>query len=279
MNGSSDPTVIVLEPGRRDKHYWRDLWHFRELLAIFAWRDITVRYKQTVVGVLWAGLRPLLTMVVFTIVFGEVADLPADGGAPYPVMVFAAMLPWFLMSGIIAGGSGSVVGNASLITRVYFPRVIFPFASAVLPLVDSMISIVLLAILMVWFGHAPSWQILLLPLFFVLAVAVALGPAFFFSALNAKYRDFTFIVPFALQLALYISPVGFSSNVIPDQWRFLYSLNPLVGVVDGFRWSVLGGDTGLYVPGLIVSVVFAGACLWAGLKYFRRAERAFADLL
>lgn len=279
MSDPKDVPTIVLEPGRRDTHYWRDLWEFRELLGIFAWRDITVRYKQTVIGVLWAVVRPLLTMVVFTIVFGEVADLPSEGGAPYPVMVFAAMLPWFLVAGVVGGGSGSVIGNASLVGRVYFPRVIIPVSSAMLPLIDFLIGLLVLALLMVVFGHLPTWKALFLPVFVCLAVAVALGPAFFFAALNAKYRDFTYIVPFVLQLGLYISPIGFSSTVIPDAWRFWYSLNPMVGVIDGFRWSVLGDESTLFLPGVLVSLVFAAACIWAGLRYFRRAERAFADVL
>ena len=271
--------VLVLEAGRAEHHYWGDIWAYRELFAILAWRDVAVRYKQTVVGVLWAVVRPLLTMVVFTIVFGRLAGLPTEGGAPYPMMVFAGMLPWFLFSTILSEASNSLVGNANLVSKVYFPRIIIPSSSAVVALVDFSINLVMLAALMVWFGFAPTWRILFLPAFVALAVMAAIGPALLITALNVKYRDFRFIIPFIVQFGLYISPVGFSSAVVPEQWRFWYSLNPMVGVIDGFRWCVLGGNSALYMPGFLISLGVVAFFLWRGVAYFRRTERTFADLI
>lgn len=271
--------VLVLERGRAERHYWRDLWNYRELFIILAWRDVAVRYKQTVIGVLWAIVRPLLTMVVFTIVFGRLAGLPSDGGAPYPILVTAGMLPWFLFSSILSDASNSLVGNATLVGKVYFPRLIIPSASAVVALIDFAINLVMLAVLMLWFGFAPTWRILFLPLFIALAVLASLGPALLLTALNVKYRDFRYVVPFIVQFGLYVSPVGFSSAVVPDQWRLLYSLNPMVGVIDGFRWCILGGDSALYVPGFLLSLCVVGLFLWLGVSYFRRTERTFADLI
>ena len=276
---SEDRHVLVLEPGRADSHYWRDLWVYRELFAILAWRDVAVRYKQTVIGIAWAVVRPLLTMVVFTIVFGRLAGLPSEGSAPYAIMVFAGLLPWFLFSSILGEASNSLIGNANLIGKVYFPRIIIPAASAAVALVDFAINLVMLAILMAWYGYAPGWQILALPFFAVLAVLASLGPALLITALNVKYRDFRYIVPFIVQLGLYVSPVGFSSAVVPEAWRFWYSLNPVVGVIDGFRWCILGGESALYWPGFLVSLGVVAAFLWWGVSYFRRTEKSFADLI
>lgn len=271
--------VLVLEPGRADKHYWRDLWGYRELFAILAWRDVAVRYKQTVIGVAWAVVRPLLTMVVFTVVFGHLAKLPSPGGTPYPVMVFAGMLPWFLFSNILSEASGSLVSNSNLIGKVYFPRLIIPSASAVVALVDFAINLAILAGLMLWYDYMPGWQIVLLPAFVALAIVASLGPAFLVTALNVRYRDFRYIIPFIVQFGLYISPVGFSSAVVPDQWRFWYSLNPVVGVIDGFRWCLLGGDSDLYLPSFALSLGVVAAFLWLGITYFRRTEKSFADVI
>jgi lipopolysaccharide transport system permease protein len=269
----------VLVPGRAERRYWRDLWAYRELFAILAWRDVSVRYKQTVIGAAWALVRPFLTMVVFTIVFGRLAGLPSEGSAPYPIMVFAGMLPWFLFSSILGDASSSVVGNSNLIGKVYFPRIIIPASSAVVALVDFLINLSMLAVLMAWFGYAPNWTILLLPLFVVLAVLASLGPALFITALNVKYRDFRYIIPFIVQFGLYVSPVGFSSTIIPDEWRFWYSLNPVVGVIDGFRWCILGGESPFYLPGFLLSLAVVALFLWVGISYFRRTERTFADLI
>jgi lipopolysaccharide transport system permease protein len=271
--------VIVLEPGRAEQNYWHDMWHFRELFAILAWRDVSVRYKQTVIGVAWALIRPFLTMVVFTIVFGRLAKLPSDGSAPYPILVFAGMLPWFLFSSILSDASGSLTGNANLISKVYFPRLVIPAASAVVALVDFLVNLAMLAVLMAWYTFLPGWRVLLLPAFVALAVLASLGPALWMTALNVKYRDFRYIIPFIVQFGLYLSPVGFSSSVIPDKWRFWYSLNPAVGVIDGFRWCLLGGQSPLYLPGFLMSLLVVAFFLWFGVRYFRGTERTFADMV
>ncbi len=269
----------VLEAGRADRNYWHDLWHYRELFAMLAWRDISVRYKQTVIGIAWAIIRPLLTMVVFTIIFGNLAKLPSDGAVPYPLLVFAGMLPWFLFSSILSDASNSLVSNANLISKVYFPRLIIPSAAGVVALVDFAINLVILFGLMVWYGFLPNWQIVFLPAFVFLAVIASLGPALFITSLNVKYRDFRFLIPFLVQFGLYVSPVGFSSAVVPEGWRFLYSLNPVVGVIDGFRWCLLGGESHLYVPGFLGSLCVVAAMLWLGIRHFRRTEKTFADLI
>ena len=270
---------LVLEPGRADKRYWHDLWTYRELFAILAWRDVVVRYKQTVIGVAWAMVRPFLAMVVFTVVFGHLAKLPSVGGAPYPVMVFAGMLPWFLFSTVLTEASSSLIGNANLVSKVYFPRLIIPASSAVVALVDFAVNLALLAGIMLWYGYAPGWQILALPGFVVLAMLASLGPAFLVTALNVKFRDFRYIVPFIVQFGLYVSPVGFSSGTVPSQWRFWYSLNPVVGVIDGFRWCVLGGKSPFYLPGFIMSLGVVALFFWLGIIYFRRTEKSFADII
>ena len=271
--------VLILEPGGAERNYWSDLWHYRELFAILAWRDVAVRYKQTVIGVAWALVRPFLTMVVFTVVFGKLAKLPSDGSAPYPVLVFAGMLPWFLFSSILSEASNSLVGNVNLISKVYFPRLIVPASAAVVALVDFSINLVILFGIMAWYGFMPNWQIAFLPPFVVLAVLASMGPALYITALNVKYRDFRYIIPFVVQFGLYVSPVGFSSAVVPDQWRFWYSLNPVVGVIDGFRWCVLGGQSRLYWPGFMASLAVVVFFLWLGIRYFRSTERTFADLV
>jgi lipopolysaccharide transport system permease protein len=275
----SDDRVLVLEPGRAERHYWRDLWAYRELFAILAWRDVAVRYKQTVIGIAWAVVRPFLTMVVFTVVFGRLAKLPSAGGAPYPIMVFAGMLPWFLFSTILGEASSSLIGNVNLVGKVYFPRLIIPASAAVVALVDFSINLAILIGLMAWYDFAPTWRIVLLPGFVGLAMLTSLGPAFLITALNVKYRDFRYIVPFIIQFGLYISPVGFSSAIVPARWHFLYSLNPMVGVIDGFRWCVLGGDSRLYPPGFLLSLGVVAVFLWLGIAYFRRTEKSFADLI
>lgn len=271
--------TIVLTAGSADRHYWSDIWRYRELFAMLAWRDVAVRYKQTVIGVAWAVVRPFASMVIFTFVFGRVAQLPSDGGAPYPLLVFAAMLPWFLFSSILGEASNSVVGNANLVGKVYFPRLIIPASVAVVALVDFGINLLLMFAMMAWFGLSPNWTIVFLPVFILLAVLASLGPALFITALNVKYRDFRYLIPFIVQFGLYISPVGFSSAVVPDRWRLLYSVNPAVGLIDGFRWCLLGGESRLYLPGFLLSLGIIGFLLWFGIRYFRRTERTFADLL
>jgi lipopolysaccharide transport system permease protein len=276
---ASGERLLIIEPGRAERNYWSDLWHYRELFAILAWRDVAVRYKQTVIGVAWAVVRPFLTMVVFTIVFGRLAKLPSDGGVPYPVLVFAGMLPWFLFSSILSEASNSLVGNANLISKVYFPRLIVPASAGVVALVDLAVNLTIFFGIMVWFRFVPNWQIAFLPVFIVVAVLASLGPALLVTSLNVKYRDFRYIIPFLVQFGLYVSPVGFSSSVVPNEWRFWYSLNPVAGVIDGFRWCLLGGESQLYLPGFLASLGVVAFFLWYGIRTFRRTERTFADLV
>jgi len=272
--------VIVIEPGRREIGYWRDLWRYRELFYTLAWRDLSVRYKQTVIGAAWAVIRPFLTMVVFTVVFSRLARLPSDGTAPYPLMVFAGMLPWTFFSSALTDGSNSLIGgNASLISKIYFPRLIVPTATVVVAFVDFLITFALLVGMMVWYRFAPGWQIAALPVFVLLAFCASIGPALWSASLNIKYRDFRYVVPFLVQLGLYVSPVGFSSSIVTPKWRLLYSLNPMVGVIDGFRWCILGGQAHLYLPGLMASIAVTVLLLWVGLHQFRKTERSFAELI
>lgn len=268
---------LILEPGRGMKDYWRDLWSYRELFAFLAWRDITVRYKQTVIGVAWSVIRPVLSMIVFTVIFGKLAKLPS-GGVPYPILVFSAMLPWQFFASALTQSSNSLVGNAQMISKIYFPRLAIPASAIVVSFVDFLISFVILILLMIWYRFAPSWNILILPLFLVLAVGAAMGAGLWLASLTVKYRDFRFIVPFIVQFGLYVSPVGFSSSIVPEEWRLLYSLNPMVGVIDGFRWAILG-NTQLYWPGFVLSVLVVILLLASGLWYFRKTERTFADVI
>lgn len=270
---------IIIEAGRAEKNYWRDLWRYRELFQVLAWRDISVRYKQTIIGVAWALIRPFLTMVVFTIIFGKVAKLPTEGTAPYALLVFAGMLPWTFFSTALAEASNSLIGNANLISKVYFPRLIVPTATVVVALVDFLISFSVLAGMMVWYQFLPGWQILLLPAFILLAFLASLGPGLWITALNVKYRDFRYIIPFLVQFGLYVSPVGFSSSVVPEKWRLLYSLNPMVGVIDGFRWCLLRGESAIYLPGFYMSLGVTVFFLWLGIRQFRKMEKTFADLI
>jgi lipopolysaccharide transport system permease protein len=276
---SPQESVLIIEPGRAEKNYWGDLWRYRELFVVLAWRDISVRYKQTIIGILWALIRPFLTMVVFTVIFGRIAKLPSDGSTPYALLVFAAMLPWSLFSNALSESSGSLISNANLIGKVYFPRLIIPAAAQVTAFIDFLISFVLLIGMMLYYRFAPAPQILLLPLFILLALLASLGPGLWITALNVKYRDFRYIIPFVVQFGLYVSPVGFSSNVVPEKWRLLYSLNPMVGVIDGFRWCILGGDSPIYLPGFLMSLAITAFFLWLGLSHFRKMEKTFADLI
>ena len=271
--------ILILEPGRTEKNYWSDLWRYRELFVILAWRDLSVRYKQTIIGIAWAILRPFLTMLVFTVIFGRVAKLPSDGNAPYALMVFAAMLPWSLFSTSLSEASNSLIVNTNLISKVYFPRLIVPTATIVTAFVDFLISFVILLGLMVYYQFAPGWHMLLLPLFILLTLFASLGPGLWITALNVKYRDFRYIIPFVVQFGLYISPVGFSSSVIPEKWRLTYSLNPMVGVIDGFRWCILGSDSPIYWPGFILSFVIVTFFIWLGVSRFIKMEKTFADLI
>ena len=276
---SEQPHTLIIEPGMAERHYWRDLWRYRELFFVLAWRDVAVRYKQTIIGLAWALIQPLATMVVFTVIFGHIANLPTDGDAPYALMVYAGMLPWQLFSTALTGASGSLIGNANLISKVYFPRLIVPTAAVVVSFVDFLISFVILLGLMLWYRFLPSWQLLTLPIFVVMAFLASLGPGLWITALNVKYRDFRYIIPFIVQFGLYVSPVGFSSSVVPEEWRLLYSLNPVVGVIDGFRWAILGGDSQIFLPGFVLSWAVIAAFLWLGIRQFRKMEKSFADLI
>jgi len=271
--------VVIIEAGRSERHYWLDLWRYRELFRVLAWRDLSVRYKQTIIGVLWALIRPFLTMLVFTIIFGRIAKLPTDGNAPYALMVFAGILPWTLFSTGLSEASNSLINNEKLISKVYFPRLIVPIATVVVAFVDFLISFCILLALMGWYRFLPDWRILVLPIFVLLAFFASVGPALWITSLNVKYRDFRYVIPFIVQFGLYVSPVGFSSSVVPEQWRLLYSLNPMVGVIDGFRWCILRGQSELYLPSFLASIAVTVFFLWFGVHQFRRTEKSFADLI
>jgi lipopolysaccharide transport system permease protein len=275
----NSPRILIIEPGLAERHYWRDLWSYRELFYVLAQRDISVRYKQTVIGLAWALIRPFLTMVVFTVVFGKVAKLPSEGTAPYALMVFAGLLPWQFFSTALSEASNSLIGNANLISKVYFPRLVVPTAAVVVSFVDFLISFAILVGLMMWYRFLPGWQIFTLPLFVVMAFFASLGPGLWITSLNVKYRDFRYIIPFIVQIGLYVSPVGFSSSIVPEKWRLLYSSNPIVGVIDGFRWAILGGESTVYIPGFMFSLGVIAFFLWLGIRQFRRMEKSFADLI
>ena len=275
MSQQSSP--LIIQAGKQNSRYFADLWRFRELFFFLTWKDILVRYKQTVVGVLWSVLRPLLTMLTFTLVFGKFGKMPTEGTAPYALMVFAALLPWQLFSNAIGESSNSLIANADIISKIYFPRIILPISSIMTAVVDFAIAFALYLFLMLWYHVVPGWQILLIPFFTLLALLTAVGGGLIVAALNVSYRDFRYIVPFIVQFGLYVSPVGFSSRVVPDAWRLVYSLNPMVGVIDGFRWCLLGEDVAFYWPGFALSVGVTTVLLVAGYKLFRSMEVGFAD--
>jgi lipopolysaccharide transport system permease protein len=274
---------LIIEPGRSFANYWRDLWRYRELFYILAWRDVAVRYKQTVAGAAWAVVQPLMSMVIMTVIFGKIAGLPSEGGAPYPIMVFAAMLPWQFFSNSLSSASQSIVSNSNLISKVYFPRLIIPTSSVVVSFIDFLVAGSVLFAMMLWFQFWPTWRVVTLPLFVALAILAALGPGLIITALTVRYRDFRFIIPFIVQFGLYVSPVAYSTSVVREKLGeplfLLYSLNPMVGVIDGFRWALLGGDSNLYWPGFLTSVLLTFILCFLGLRYFRRTERIFADLI
>lgn len=270
---------LIIEPNRTTSDFLYELVQFRELFVFMALRDILVRYKQTIVGVAWSVIRPLLSMIIFTVIFGRVAKLPSESGVPYPIMVFSALLPWQYFSNAMSSSSESFLRASNMISKIYFPRLILPTSSVLVSAVDFGISFVLLCLLMIFYRFMPSARILLIPLFFIPVTVTALGIGYLFSALGVRYRDFKHIMPFMVQFGLYVSPVGFSSSVIPDKWRLLYSLNPMVGVIDGFRWCIQGTAESLYMPGFVISLVVAVTVFYFGLKYFRKTERTFADYI
>lgn len=279
MNATSSSSLTIIEAGRTERQYWQDIWRYRELFYFLAWRDILVRYKQTAIGILWALIRPFLTMVIFTVVFGKIANLPSEGGAPYPILVFSAMLPWQFFSNSLSECSNSLIANSNLISKVYFPRLVVPSSAVVVSFVDFLISGIILLALMAWYNFVPGWRILTLPLFILISFAASMGAGLWLASLNVQYRDFRYIVPFIVQFGLYISPVGFSSQIVPQSWRLLYSLNPMVGVIDGFRWAILGSESNLYLPGFLLSLALVILLLISGIWFFRKMERTFADVI
>lgn len=271
------PPSLVIEAGRSERHYWRDLWRYRELLGFLTWRDIKVRYKQAVLGAAWALIQPIITTVIFTVVFGHLAQMPA-GGVAYPLLVLSGLLPWQFFSTALSGSSASLVSNSNLISKVYFPRLLVPMSALGVALVDFFIVLALFTGLALWYGHFPTWHWLVMPFFLLNALAVAFGAGLWLTALTVKFRDFRFIVPFLLQLGLFISPVGYRTDFYP-QWRDLLALNPMTGVIDGFRWCLLGGQQNLQVNSIVASVVISIMLVVSGIWYFRKTERGFADII
>lgn len=269
---------IIIKAGHSHKQYWQDIWRYRELFYFLAWRDLLVRYKQTVIGVSWALIRPLITMIVFSVIFGQLAQFPSEG-FPYPILVFAGILPWQFCANALTESSNSLIFNSNLISKIYFPRLIIPVSTIMVSFVDFLISGMILLVLMLFYNFLPDWHIFTLPIFIVIALAAAMGGGFWLAALNVQYRDFRFVVPFIVQLGLYISPVGFSTNIIPQQWRLIYSINPMVSIIDGFRWAILGHNFQMYWQGFTLSFCFVVFLFMSGVWYFRKTERTFADII
>jgi lipopolysaccharide transport system permease protein len=271
---------IVIESGKTEKNYWKDIWRYRELFYILSWRDIKVRYKQTTLGILWAIIRPLLTMIVFTFVFGRLAHMKVQGNAPYAIMVYAGLLPWQFFSNALSESSSSLVDNERLITKVYFPRLIIPASSVITSSIDFLISFIILIILFFFYHYLPPIQILFIPVFWIMAFAASFGPGLYLTALNVKFRDFRYIIPFIVQFGLYISPVGFSSNMVPDKWRWAYALNPMVGVIDCFRWCIVkDAPNPLQQYPFYISLGVIVLFIWIAIRQFRKMEKNFADLI
>ncbi len=278
LMGAAATEELHIASGHIEQRYWRDVWRYRELFMFLAWRDILVRYKQTVIGLSWSIIRPLMTMVVFSIVFGRLAGL-SSGSVPYILLVGAATLPWQFFSNALGECSASVIGNAGMVSKVYFPRVIIPVSAVIVSIADFLIGCSILFFVMAFYKVVPSWRLLWLPAFFGIAALAALGAGLWMAALTVRYRDFRHVVPFLLQIGFYVSPIGYSSSLVPQKWRLLYSLNPMVGVIDGFRWAILGGNTELYWPGFCLSVALVVAILAIGVRVFRRLESEFADVI
>lgn len=290
MNAASEQKLI-LEPGRAARNYWRDLFHYRELFFILAWRDVIVRYKQTTAGAAWAIIQPLMSVVIMTVIFGKVAGLPSEGQTPYAIMVCAAMLPWQFFANALSLASQSIVNNSSLISKIYFPRMIVPASSIVVSLVDFLVACSILAGLMIWYHFSPSWRLCVLPGLILLAVLAALGPGLIITALTVRYRDFRMLIPFIVQFGMYVCPVAYSSQVIHEKLfkKFgpalgeklflLYAANPMVGVIDGFRWAILGNNNSFYWPGFGLSIALTMVLLMLGIHHFRKTEKKFADVI
>lgn len=276
-NSPAAVSEVILEAGQSGANYWRDVWRYRELLGFLAWRDIKVRYKQAALGAGWALIQPAITTAIFTFVFGRLAKMP-DGGVPYPLLVLAGYMPWQLFSGALNGVSGSVVSNSHLVSKIYFPRLIVPLSALAVALVDFVIVVGLFLVLAAWYGLVPDWHWVALPLFILLTLLVALGAGLWLSSLTVKYRDFRYIVPFLLQVGVFVSPVGYRTDLFPS-WRTLLALNPLTGIIDGFRWCLLRGAQALDPVSVGYSIVITLIFLAAGVWYFRRTERQFADII
>jgi lipopolysaccharide transport system permease protein len=270
---------IIITPLKPKGDYWRELWNYRDLFIILAWRDFKVRYRQTIIGVAWAVLRPLITMAVFTMLFSRIAQLPSGGDVPYAVMVFAAMLPWYFFASTLQESSQSLINSANIITKIYFPRIIIPASALFVNAIDFLISLVILFGLMYALNVQPTYKLVMLPGFFLQACMVATGAGFWLAALNVTYRDFRYVVPFMLQLGIYVSPVGFSSHLVPDDWRQIYAANPMVGVIDGFRWSLLGESVAIDWPSYWLSLAVGFLIFFSGIWYFQRVEQGFADVI
>lgn len=271
--------IIILESGRASQRYWRDLWAARDVTWILALRDISVRYKQSALGISWVILRPLFTMLVFTLVFERIARLSSDGGLPYPILVLSGMVPWVLFSTALPDITGSLVNNSNLIGKIYFPRLAIPLASISNAVVEFLICSFLLLIFMLFYGMTYSWTLFLLPLFGVLALFSSIGLGLWWATLNVRYRDFRFVIPFVMQAGLYLTPIGYSSQHIPEQWKPFFYLNPMVAVVDGFRWAISSGESEMYWMGLFGSILTSTLLLCVGIYYFRKSERTFADVI
>lgn len=278
MSNRPQTDVLIIEAGRAGQRYWSDLWRYRELLYFLARRDISVRYKQTVLGIAWAVLRPLVVMVVFTIIFGRIANLPSEG-VPYSLLVFTGMVPWFFFAGALSDSSTSLIKNSNLITKIYFPRLLVPMSAVAVALVDLLVGLALLLVYMFWLGFTPTYRAIALPAFVLLALCTALGAGLWFAAMTVKYRDFQFVIPFLVQFGLYVSPIGYASNVIPETWRWLFALNPMVAVIEGFRWALLGGAFTMRADAIVTSLVASLALVYGGLWFFHRAEREYADFV
>ncbi len=275
----SAESTLIIQKNSSYKNYWGDLWSYRELFIILALRDISVRYKQTLIGVMWALIRPFLTIVVFTVIFGSIAALPADGGVPYSLFVAVGLLPWFFFSNALSDMASSLVANGNLISKVYFPRLIIPVSTMVVSLIDFFISFLIVIALFIWFQIVPGWQIIFLPFFICMAILTSLGPGILLASMNVKYRDFRYVLPFIVQFGLYVSPVGFIASLIPEKWRMLYAMNPMVSVIDGFRWTLFGGELNIDPKSFLISWLIIILFLWLGIKQFRRVEKSFADLI
>ncbi len=270
--------LITVEAGKSEQQYWKDLFAYKELLLILTWRDVAIRYKQTLLGAAWAFIQPFLTMVVLSVVFGKFAKMPS-GDIPYPILVYAGLLPWQFFATALSNTSNSLISNAQLLSKVYFPRLILPISSVMVAFVDFLISFSIMLGLMLYYDFAPSWRILLLPLMLGIVFISASSIGLWFASLNVRFRDFRYIIPFVVQFGLYASPVGFSSNVVPEEWQFYYNLNPMVSIIEGFRWAILGQPFPVSLINTTLSITLTGLILYSGIRFFRRTERTFADII